>query len=176
MPAARSDKWIECGRVGRPWGVRGAFLVDWFAGSCPVDDGGTVFIERGGKFEPLRIVRSRPHGGRHVVHAEGCASCDDAKKLRGAAFFVPADKLPPLSPGEYYRYQILGLEVYTEGGAHVGVITDIQATGANDVYEVSGTRDGKEWQVYIPAVDHVIRAVNIDEGRMIIRPLEGLLD
>jgi len=57
----REHKWIQCGRAGRPFGVRGELVVDWSSGSCPVEAGvGRVYIREGGDvYRHLIILSSR---------------------------------------------------------------------------------------------------------------------
>ena len=53
------------------------------------------------------------------------------------------------------------------------MLTDVITTGANDVYEVR-LEDGRE--VLIPAIKQCILEVDIEERKMKVHLLEGLLD
>jgi len=177
MSLTRND-WIVCGSVGRPWGVRGEFVVEWLTGECPVEIGsGVVYVKRGGgEYAPHCVMSSRRHGKQHVVRLKDISSRDDAIELRGAAFFLPAGEMPKLDAGEYYSYQILGLEVVTEDDEVVGTVTKIFSAGPQDVYEVTGMKGDAERTVLIPAVDHVVLSVDLENKRMTIHALPGLLD
>lgn len=178
MTTAREQGWIECGRVGRPWGIKGELVVHWYSGNCPVEIGqGSVYIRReDGEYVPMRVIRSRRHSTQHVVSLHGITSRNDASELRGATFFLREDDLDELPEGEYYSYQILGMAVVTDGGEHVGEVVKIFSVGGHDVYEVIGERDGKRREWLIPAVDHVVTKIDLDEKKIVIRPIEGLLD
>ena len=166
--------WVECGHIVRPWGIRGELLVDWLSGSCPVKvDRGLVYRkDRDGEYRIVCVLASRPHDKRHIVKIEDIASRNEAEELRGAALFLPEEELPILPEGEYYSYQLLGMEVVTEAGELLGEVSKIFTAGGHDVYVVRG----KEREVLIPAVDHVVIKIDLDERKMIIRPMEGLLD
>ena len=53
-----------------------------------------------------------------------------------------------------------------------GILNDIQRTGANDIYEVK--KDGVS--VWIPAIPQVIVKTDIENGLLLISPMEGLFD
>jgi 16S rRNA processing protein RimM len=141
---------------------------------CPVACGeGCIYVKRSDEgYEPLKVVQSRRHGSHHVVSFEGYESRNDAEGLRGAAFFLPEADLPVLPEGEYYSYQILGMDVHTTDGRYLGKVTKIFTAGEHDIYVV---KDGKE-EVLIPAVDHVVVEIDLNEKRIIVDPIEGLLD
>ena len=153
-------------------------MVDWLTDSCPVEVGrGFVHVkEDDGETRMLRVIASRRHGKRHVVTIEGILSRNDAEKLRGATFFLPADELPDLPEGEFFCYQILGLNVVTQAGDEIGTVTRIFTAGDHDVYEVTGMKEGKKREVLIPVIKDVIVKVDLDSKTIVINPLKGLLD
>lgn len=174
MAVTREKVWVECGRVVRPWGIRGALLVHWMRQECPVLCGeGRIYVKRSDtEYAPLKVVTSRRHGPHYVVSFEGYESRNDADGLRGAAFFLPEEELPDLPENEFYSYQILGLDVHTTDGRCLGKVTKIFSAGEHDIYVVS---DGKD-EVLIPAVDHVVRDINLEDRKITVEAIEGLLD
>ena len=69
------------------------------------------------------------------------------------------------------RDKLTGIEVYTKSGDRLGVLEEVIQTGANDVYEI---KDGEK-SVLLPAISEVIIEVDIENGRMVVDPLPGLL-
>jgi len=134
----------------------------------------SVFLQSPGE-DTLRhytILAAKPHKGVIIARLEGLNTRDDAEELRGWSVLVEPRELPPTDEDEYYWHEIVGMEVVVEEGHHIGVVHSIFSTGSNDVFVVRG--DGKE--ILIPAIAQVI--VNVDRGerRIVIRPMEGLLD
>jgi len=174
MARTREKAWVECGRVVRPWGIRGELFVEWLSGSCPVEVGrGFVYRRnREGEYLKVYVLASRPHDKRYIVSFDGITSRNEAEELRGATFFLPEDELPKLPDGEYYSYQLMGIEVVTEEGDSLGVISKIFSAGGHDIYVARG----KERETLIPAVDHVVVKIDLEERKMTIRAIEGLLD
>ncbi len=117
-----------------------------------------------------RIVRivGRTSKGHLVIHIEGIENVETARRLRGAALRIPSRMSPPLPEGEYYEWQIIGLEVVTSDGRRLGAVEEIIHTGANDVYVVG--------RYLIPAISQVIKKVDLERGEIVIEPMPGLLE
>ena len=94
-------------------------------------------------------------------------------KYKGRSLYVTRDQAIPLDEDEYYIADLIGLDVYLENGEKFGVLKDVMETGANDVYIVE-TGEGKE--VLLPAIHECILDVDIEENRMEIHLMDGLLD
>jgi 16S rRNA processing protein RimM len=116
-----------------------------------------------------RITGARPHRPPLLLlRLEGVGDRTAAEALRGAELQVPAASLPPLPAGTYYLHQIVGLRVLTEDGRELGRVEDVERPGGNDVYVVG--------PYLIPALREVVREIDLAAGRMVIRPLPGLLE
>lgn len=171
--SCREDVLVECGELGRPVGLRGELIVSWPNGVSPVQVGEGLFISACGKskHETLKVAALRKHGRFSVVRFEGVENRSAAQKLRGAKLFIQRVRLKKLPRGEYYSFEILGLDVETEDGQKLGKVANIFSTGANDVYEV---RKGKK-EILIPAVDNVIMKIDLKVGLIIVRLLDGMV-
>jgi 16S rRNA processing protein RimM len=100
----------------------------------------------------------------------GVASREDAEKLRGRLISLPEEALEPLPEGEYYAYQIIGLEVYEQDGGRLGKVTELFPTGSNDVYVVDGPRG----RILVPAIEDVIVEVDVAGGKMVVSLMDGM--
>ena len=123
------------------------------------------------KGHPVIVEESRPQGKLVVLKFEGVDTVEDAQALRGEFLSIPAEDLAPLPEGEYYHYQIIGLEVWTTGGQFLGHIVEVMETGSNDVYVVRSD-DG---EALIPATEDVVQSIDLERGRMEIEAIPGLL-
>ncbi len=159
---------IVVGRVVAPWGVKGEMKVevmtDFPDRFSPEEE---VYIAG----SPVIIEMSRWHKGMVILKLAKIDSIEAVEKIRGQFMEVPRGKVRPLSENEYYQFQFIGLEVWTTDGEFLGSITKILPTGSNDVYVVrSGDRE-----VLIPAIDDVVKSVELEQGRIVIEVIEGLL-
>ena len=108
-------------------------------------------------------------GGRCIVKLEGVDDRDAAEGVRGQVLRTSRETLPPPPDGMYYDFQIIGLRVVTTNGHAVGRISDILRTGAIDVSET-------DTGVLIPAIEAIIKEIDLEQEQMLIEPMEGLLD
>ena len=76
-----------------------------------------------------------------------------------------------LPEGQYYYFQLIGLEVWTTQGEFLGNITEILATESNDNYVVRNTNG----EILIPAIEDVVKSIDLDKGCLVIEPIAGLL-
>lgn len=106
-----------------------------------------------------RVASSRHHGRGLVVRLEGIGDREQARRLLGAEIAVPRTELPAPAPGEYYWVDLVGLRVVSLGGAVLGRVDGLMATGANDVLVVRGERER-----LLPFIDSVVLEVDFDAG------------
>jgi 16S rRNA processing protein RimM len=165
---------IPVGRIARPHGVRGAVKIYPYGETLATGKAGDKFYAPSSplKDAELTLVNLWPQGRLWVGEFAELTNRDAAQSLAGVEICIPEALLPPLEEGEYYYYQLIGLTVETRSGERVGTVRDIIETGASDIYVAEN--DGKE--VLIPAVEEVVYEVDLETGRIIIDPPEGLID
>ena len=113
--------------------------------------GGTLLV--GGT--PAKIVESKRSGGRPVIRL-------DREVERGSAIEIDRTELPQPEEGEYYAFQLVGLEVHEEGGAILGRVVEISTNPANDVLEL-------DTGLALPLVDACVQEVDLVAGRILVQ-------
>ena len=103
----------------------------------------------------------------------GIGDRDAANALKGSWVLGQAAGLEVLPDGEFYWYQLVGCRVETEDGTPVGTVREIWETGAHDVLVVKRD-DGR--QVLIPTAQELLPEIDLDEKRLVVAPLPGLLE
>ncbi len=161
------------GKVIRPHGLRGLLRIISYSGSAAsFSDVETAWFRLvSGKIHQLNVASIRPHKNAFLMDVDGIGSAHDAEAYRGAEILVSEDSLIR-EEGTYFWFELLGLDVYVDTGVFLGRVSQIIATGANDIYVV---RKGEK-EVYIPASTEVIADIDLDHKRITISPMEGLLD
>lgn len=174
MAALDNEGLLVVGSVVRPQGLKGLLRVASFSG----EEGSWRFSERlylrrapaEGPRE-FRVLEARPHRGCLLVRLEGLATIDEAEGFRGAEVLVEKAALRK-ADDEYFWHELMGLSVFSESLDYLGKITGIIQTGSNDVYVVTlGDRE-----ILIPATHEVVKEIDLKGGKMVVSPLEGLLD
>ncbi|UCD71241.1 MAG: 16S rRNA processing protein RimM [Syntrophobacterales bacterium] len=166
-------QYIIIGRVSGLHGIKGKLRIHYYnERRSDFLSYRKVYLEdRDGHFQPHEIQEARIHRKFISARLKGCEGIADAEKFIGASVLVKRKNLPPLEEGEYYWFEIIGMDVVTDDGRSLGRVKTILPTGGNDVYIVRG--NGREW--LIPAIEEVIVRVDRDKGQMVIHPIEGLL-
>jgi len=164
----QDSSFIAVGRVVAPWGVKGEMKVevmtDFPDRFSPLEE---VYIDG----RPVSIERGRWHKGRVILKLASVDSIDAVEKLRGRFLEIPQSRLRPLPEDHYYQFQLMGLEVWTTEGERLGQIADILPSPSNDVYVVRGDQG----ELLIPAIEDVVKSVELEKGRVIVQLIEGLL-
>jgi 16S rRNA processing protein RimM len=170
--AQQPPEFLVVGRVIRPHSMRGALIVQALSSMInAIPPGSKILV--GDPPNEEKIDDIRPHRDRYLMSLSGCSTRDEAERFRGAEIRLRFEDVDPLPDGEYYHWQILGLQVATQAGQPLGEVVQILETGANDVYIVRAA-DGKEQ--LLPAIKPVIKIIDLEAGNLIVELLPGLLD
>ena len=105
---------ITIGKVIKAFGLKGQVMVESLTEFPDRFAPNSAVLIRGRRYT---ISKSRSNRGRWTLKLEGIDHLDEARKLRGELLQIEASDLRPLPQGEYYRFQILGLEVVTPSGS-----------------------------------------------------------
>ena len=176
----RDPSYLVVGHLNKPHGTKGE-LFAWPLTDHPesVYAPGVVFrpgdaegAEPDPDLPPLRLEKVRPFKRGYLVTFGGVRDRDDAERLKGLYLFLDTDALEPLAEGEVFYHQLLGMQVVTKGGEPVGEIREVYELRPAHLLEVHGPSG----EVMIPFVREIVVEVDVDAGRMVIDPPEGLLE
>ena len=160
------ERLVLLGRIVAVHGVRGEVKLESFTEPREQIFRYRPWLLRGPAAElTVERARGRGQGKGLVAELPGVADRDAALALVGAEIRVPRAALPEPAPGEYYWFDLEGLEVATLQGVPLGRVSHLVATGANDVLVV---RDGERERLipFIPG--HFVSRVDLDEGRITV--------
>lgn len=163
---------VNIGKIIKSSGVKGSLKVLPFVESTrTLESLGEIFIGATAKTAlPFQIAAVR-RAKRYIMLAlEEVNDAIASNALAGFHLYIPSERLDALQENEYYWRDILGLDVVTEEGLKLGKVEKIIPTGGNDVYVCAGG----EREILIPAIENVIKMVDIERGLLVVRLLEGL--
>jgi len=164
-------QFLVVGRILRPHGVRGELRVEVH----------TAYPERfalyrtlyiGPTLVPYRIKKHRFHKNLVLLTLDGIDDRTQAEALRGQWLQIALEDAIPLQKGEYYTYQVIGMQVTTDDGQELGHVIEMMETGANDVYIVQGPRG----EILLPDIPTVILKVDVPGRQMTVHLLDGLVE
>lgn len=107
-----------------------------------------------------------------ILKFKGYDSINDIEKYKSAKLYVTRDKAVKLKKDEYFIADLIDMEVVTEDGEYFGRMKDVLVTGANDVYIVT-REDGTE--VLLPAIKQCVKSVDMEQGRITVHIMDGLM-
>lgn len=112
---------------------------------------------------------SQSHGGQAVFHFEGVNSIEDAKKLVGFEVQIPLSERMPLGAGQYYVTDLIGCEVWEEGGGLVGRVKNVTTSGSS-VLEI----DTEPGELLVPLAQEICVRIDPASRRIDVKLPEGL--
>jgi 16S rRNA processing protein RimM len=171
-PTAGEPAFLAVGKVRRPHGLRGDALVEIYT-DFPERLRPQVVIYAGENHLPLTICRRRTHNDGLLLAFEGFTSPEQVGRFRNQILYTAWADASELPEGEYYQYELLGLDVEDETGKILGKLIEIMQTGANDVYVVTNEA-GRE--LLLPAIAEVVMGVDLATKTMKVHLLPGLVD
>jgi 16S rRNA processing protein RimM len=172
---------LVVGHLSKPHGTRGELVV-WPLTDRPDEvfaPGrrlllGTDTGEAGHPPTEVVVEASRPHKRGVLIRLEGVADRNAAEALVTRYLLIPAEETEALEEGEFYYHQLLGLTVETAEGVVVGRVREVYETDPTHLLEVKG--EGAGAVHLIPLSRRIVTRVDVEAGRLVIEPPEGLLE
>ena len=175
----KMNEFLEIGQIVNTFGIKGMVKVKPFTDDIKrFDRLEKIYVFKGdgknvNKIQmQYEIEEVKYHKEMVLMKLKGIDNPEDANSLRNYYINVKREDEPELEEGTYYIVDLLGLEVYSDEGNHLGKVDDIYNTGSNDIYVV---KDELGKQLLLPAIADVIKEINIDEKKIVVHILEGLL-
>jgi len=162
------------GTIARAHGIRGQVIVN-LETDFPEErfrPGATLFTRRGAGVQAIALTTVRFQNGRPVVGIEGVETMNDAEALAGLELRVPMEQLAPLPAGTFYHHDLVGCQVVTEAGEHVGAVESVEGTIGGSRLVIAGAKG----EILIPMATDICRTIDVAGKRIVIAPPDGLLD
>ena len=168
------EQYLRVGVISSTHGIRGEVKV------YPTTDDPERFRElkkvildaKGGQ-RTLEIQGVKFFKNQVILKFRGLDNINDVEKYKGTDLLIPREDAVPLEENENFIADLIDMEVVTDAGERLGILTDVIQTGANDVNVV---KNSQEKEILLPAIRDCILEVDVEEKRMRVHVLEGLLD
>lgn len=166
------EKLLQVGVISSTHGVRGEVKV------FPTTDDvkrfkklKEVILDTGKEQLVLQIEGVKFFKQFAILKFKGYDTLNDIEKYKGKSLFVERANAVRLYRDEYFIADLIGMQVFGEDGADIGILKDVLETGANDVYIIE-RKDGSE--LLLPAIKQCILDVDVENAQMTVHVLEGL--
>ena len=167
------DAMIIMGALAGAFGIKGEVRLKSFTSDPKaIANYGPLFTEDGSRSYQVRLTGQLKNA--FSARLSGVHTKEQADGLRGLQLFVPRSKFPKLPDDEFYYADLLGLSVFSAGGAELGQIKAVQNHGATDLLEIFTAKTNQS--VLLPFTQINVPTVDISSGKIIIDPPEGLFE
>jgi len=170
------EDYVLIGKITGVHGLHGNLKVSSHTESLDLYTKGEKLLIRGSKLPEgvsnsyFTIQSAAPYKKKILLRFDEINDINSAERLIGADIFIPREKFPELEEGEFYWVDIIGLSVFTTADEPLGRVISIFPTGSNDVYVVKGEGD----EILIPALESVVKTIDLEAGTMTVELPEGL--
>jgi 16S rRNA processing protein RimM len=170
-PTKGESIYLAIGFLRRPHGLQGEIIMDLHTDFPDrIKSGRKIYI--GDHHEAVTFDTARTHGDSMLISFRGFDTPEAVGRFRNQWVYVKAKEVPALPEGQYYKYQLVDLEVIEDNGNRLGKLAEILETGANDVYIV---RDESGKEILLPAISDVILKVDMESKIITVHLIDGLV-
>ena len=169
-------KYVSVGKIVNFHGIKGEAKVGYsksqldFFLSLDV-----VYLKDKDNYTPLRIHSAKPHKNLLIVKFEGIDSINDIMPYKGMLLFVDEAVIrETLEEDEFLIDELVGLEVFdSSDNKKLGFVVGVSNNGATDLISV---KTNSKKICLVPFVEAIVPIVDIENKKIIINNLEGLLE
>ncbi len=167
------QEFLEIGQIVNTFGIKGMVKVKPFTDDITrFDNLKKVYVETNKNKSQYEIQEIKYHKEMVLIKFKGIDKIEEAELLRNSYIKVNRKDEPELEEGTYYIVDLIGLEVYSDKGDLLGKLDDIYNNGSSDIYVVKNEL-GK--QILLPAISDVIKEINLEEKKIVVHILKGLV-
>ena len=166
-------KRLEVGQIVNTFGIKGFVKVKPWVNDIEIfDDLKKVYVKIKKEEKELEIEEVKYHKDMVLIKFKGIETVEQAETLRNLYLEINREDAIPLEEGTYFIADLLESDVYTDEGELLGKLEDIYNSGSKDIYVVKNEL-GKT--ILLPGIPEVIKEVNIEESKIIVHLLKGLV-
>ena len=167
------QEYFEIGQIVNTFGIKGFVKVKPFTDDITnFETLKKVFILNKKQKNEYEIEEVKEHKNMVLIKFKDINTVEQAELLRNSYIEIDREQAIPLKEGEYFIADLIGLDVYTDEDKLIGKVDDIYNTGANDIYVV---KDELGKQTLLPGIKDVIKKVDLNEGKIFVHLIPGLI-
>lgn len=167
------EQLMEIGQIVNTYGIKGFVKVMPFTDNINrFEDLDSIYLQTKKGLETFEIEEVKYSKNMVLLKLKGIDDINVAENYRNCYLKIDRKDAVELPEDTYFIVDLLDMEVETEEGETLGKISDVYPTGSNDIYVVKN-EEGK--QILLPAISQVVKTVDIQNKKMIVHLLNGLI-
>jgi len=167
------QEYFEIGQIVNTFGIKGFVKVKPFTDDMErFEELETILVVKNKELIEMKIEEVKYQQHVVLLKLKGIEDINMAEKYKGCYIKIKRENARKLPEDTYFIADLIGLEVYTDDGKFLGKVDDIYNNKSNDVYVI---KDELGKQILLPGIKEVIKQVDIDNEKIIVHLLEGLI-
>lgn len=167
------QEYFEIGQIVNTHGVKGHVKVKPFTDDVEqFETLGKILVVKNKETIEMEIEEVKYHKDMVLLKLKGVDDMTAAERYKGCYIKIHRSNARELEEGEYFIADIIGSDVYTDEGEHLGKVDDIYNTGSNDIYVV---KDELGKQILLPAIKDVLLDIDVEKQKVTVHLLKGLV-
>ena len=167
------QEYFEIGQIVNTFGIKGQVKVKPFTDDLErFEELKSVLVEKGKELIEMQIEEVKYQQTVVLLKLKGIEDMNMAEKLKGCYLKIKREDARKLPNDTYFIADLIGLNVYTEDGILLGKVDDIYNNKSNDIYVI---KDELGKQILLPAIKDVIKHIDIENEKITVHLLNGLI-
>ncbi len=168
------EKYLEIGQIVNTFGIKGQVKIVPFTDDITrFDELKEIYVEKKNELKLFQIEQVNYKKNMVILKLKGIETVEEAEKLRNCYLKIDRKDAKKLPKDTYFIVDLLGLDVYTDEGKLLGKVDDIYNAGSSDIYVV---KDELGKQILLPAIKDVLKEVDLENKKIIVHLIKGLVD
>ena len=167
------QEYFEIGQIVNTFGIKGFVKVNPFTDDLErFEEIDSVFVVKNKELIEMKIEEIKYHKNMVLIKFKGIEDINMAEKYKGCYIKIKRENAKKLPEDTYFIADLIGLPVYDESGKLLGKVDDIYNNKNHDIYVV---KDELGKQILLPSTKEVIKQVDIDNERIVVHLIDGLV-
>ena len=168
------EKYLEIGQIVNTFGIKGQVKIVPFTDDITrFDELKEIYVEKRNELKLFQIEQVNYKKNMVILKLKGIETVEEAEKLRNCYLKIDRKDAKKLPKDTYFIVDLLGLDVYTDEGKLLGKVDDIYNAGSSDIYVI---KDELGKQILLPAIKDVLKEVDLENQKIIVHLIKGLVD
>lgn len=168
------EKYLEIGQIVNTFGIKGQVKIVPFTDDITrFDELKEIYVEKKNELKLFQIEQVNYKKNMVILKLKGIETVEEAEKLRNCYLKIDRKDAKKLPKDTYFIVDLLGLNIYTDEGKLLGKVDDIYNAGSSDIYVV---KDELGKQILLPAIKDVLKEVDLENQKIIVHLIKGLVD
>lgn len=168
------EKYLEIGQIVNTFGIKGQVKIVPFTDDITrYDELKEIYVEKKNELKLFQIEQVNYKKNMVILKLKGIETVEEAQKLRNCYLKIDRKDAKKLPKDTYFIVDLLGLDVYTDEGKLLGKVDDIYNAGSSDIYVI---KDELGKQILLPAIKDVLKEVDLENQKIIVHLIKGLVD